>query len=228
MERFFVVVGRINSVLLLLVLLGVGAAFSFMMVQQALDRDPPERVALVAEKTAGAKAPVLLNLAQSEQIIGTDAAMILLKSEGHYSKVAPGQPSEIRNILFLRGREKNTSWLFKNHQSLILAAEQVQKFKSTEHPALALYVQFVANDSNGDGRLSAEDDSSIGLAKPDGSGFLPVVQGVSHVISYDMYDDDQLSLVYLRGTTIRHAKFSLARFKIDADKEILTVAATLD
>ena len=210
MERFFVVIGRINSVLLLLFLLGGGVTLAVMMVISALGRERPAR-ALVAEKTPGTTAPVMLNLGQAERIVGSDTTMIALRSEGTYSKVASGQPSETRNILFLPGSEKNASWLFKNHRHLILATEQVRKKKSSdEHPALALYVQYVTTDTNGDGRLSDEDNAVIGLTKPDGSGFVSVVQDVSGVISYDMENDDQLSLVYQRGATIRHARFSLA------------------
>lgn len=223
MDRFFVVVGRIISVLLLLVLLGgiVGVAFLTLGTSQR-ERSP----ALVAETVPGTKAPVRLNLGSPEQIIGVDATMIELRSEGSYSKIASGgSPGETRNLLFLTGADKKASWLFKNHQNLVLDVEQIQKVKSSStHPALAVYVRYVPADTNGDGELSEQDNAVLALVKPDGTGFLPIAQGVSRVISYDMQDDDQLSLVYQRGMTLRHVGFSIKRFTIDFDKEILNMA----
>jgi hypothetical protein len=122
----------------------------------------------------------------------------------------------------LTGPDKKTSWLFKNNQHAIVAAEQIRRDQSAaEQPTRAIFVHYIAADSNGDGVVSEDDDGAVGVARADGSAFVPVAQGVRGVISREMGDDNHVSIVYQRGTSLRHAKFSLASFTLSSDTEIL-------
>ena len=224
MERFFVVAGRINTILVLLILLGLAVALGYFaietMTRQA--RSP----SMVTDNIQGNKLPTPLDLGHAVDINGTDTTMIELRTEGGYSKLASGHGAgQTRNVLFITGREKKANWLFKDHKHLILASEQVRKVHmSADHPTLALYVHYIAADTNGDGELSEGDNATLGITKPDGSGLVPAVQDVGRIISHEMENDDQLSFVYRQGTTLRHARFSLLRFQLDSDREILNVA----
>ena len=57
-----------------------------------------------------------------------------------------------------------------------------------------------------------------------GTHVIPALQGVDRIISHEMKNGDQLSFVYRQGTTLRHARFSIVRFQLDSDREILNVA----
>lgn len=223
MDKLFIVIGRINNVLVLLILLGMGGAMVYYFAQRGTSRDAEP--ALVAETITGTKAEVRLGLGHPFPIHGTDATMIDLRSEHGYSKIGSGKGGgEIRNLLFLTGAGSSAHWLFKGNRNLIIESAQIQKgSRGNDSPTLAIYVKYIAADTNGDGVLSAEDDAAIGIAMPDGTGFGTAVQGANRVISYQMCGGDQLCLVYQRGATLRKATFSLARHKVDSDTEILKV-----
>ena len=223
MDRFFVVVGRVNSILFLCILLAaaVGIGFSFASSSRFQERGTVQ----VAAGPTGTKAPVLLNFGTAESIAGANALMIPLTTQekgGKFSSGASG--NETRNLLFVTGTAQGGHWLFNEHSYNILVAVQLKDSPlKPDQPTSAIYVEYVPTDTDGDAKLSESDASIIGLAKPDGTGLVTVLKDVSRVFSYEMVDAGHLSIVFQRDRKIRHATITLPDFKLVSDREVVNV-----
>lgn len=226
MERLFTLIKRINSALLLLGLLGLGAFIAWNIWSS--NHWQSSRSVPIPATQAGEAKPVLLEFGQIRNICGTDTQMLELSTRGDSGKFSSGgYGSETRNVLFLSGKDKTPRWLFPVQSNLILTAEQLrhetESCGSKQAPASALFFEYISNDSNGDGKLSREDRSRIALAKPDGTGLTEVLDGVSRVLSREMLDSQHLTLIYQKDRTIHHARFSLPTLSKELDQEIVTV-----
>jgi hypothetical protein len=228
MNRLFIIIGRINSVLLLLVL--IGAAGSVVWMTAESNQWKRRGAVEVADAESGANKSVLLNFEKVENITGANAQLMRLTVQEKSAKFSSGgYGGETRNVVFLTGTEKAARWLFNEHKNLVLVTAQLssESRNSKENPTRALYFEYVSNDTNQDGVLSSTDHSNIGLTRPDGTAFVEVLNGLSRVLSYEMLDDQNLSVVYQKGKAVRHAKFSVANLKLVADQEIVNVPSTL-
>jgi hypothetical protein len=228
MNRLFIIIGRINSVLFLLVLIGAAGSVVWMTAEgnQWKRRGAVE----VADAESGANKSVLLNFEKVENITGANAQLMRLTAQEKSAKFSSGEyGGETRNVVFLTGTEKAARWLFKEHKNVVLVTAQLssESRNSKENPTSALYFEYVSNDTNQDGVLSSTDHSNIGLARPDGTAFVEILNGLSRVLSYEMLDDQNLSVVYQKGKAVRHAKFSVANLKLVTDQEIVNVPSTL-
>ena len=225
MERLFIIIGRINSILLLLVLLGASLSIAWVTFS---DKQWQRRGAIeVPAGKSASKEQVLLSFERIEIITGASTQMMQLSAKSESAKFSSGggYRSETRNVLFLTGHEKIARWLFPKQNNLIFVAAQLREESknSRENPTQALYFEYVKNDSNGDGKLSIQDLSSIALTKPDGTGFVEVLNGVSRVLSYEMLGSQYLVVVYQTGKVVRYAKFSVLTFTKESDQEIVSV-----
>ena len=228
MERLFVIIKRINSVLLLLVLLGAGISIVWMSWSSSQWQHRGAIEVPAGESTS--ITPVLLRFESIENIAGANTQMMLLSAQNKSGKFSSGgYGSETRNVLFLTGNEKTARWLFPKQSNLILVTAQLREESkdSKDSPAQALYFEYVTEDTNGDGKLSAQDHSNVALSKPDGLGFVEVLHGVSRVLSYEMLGNQQLSVVYQTGKVVRHAKFSTLSLVKEIDQDIVNVPDVL-
>lgn len=224
MERFFQTIGKINQLLFLVVLLGVGALVIFLAFESSHWR---ERNSVALAETGAEKAPVVsFTFSTLEEIHGTQVQMMELKTESSRSKMSSGgYGDQIRNLLFLTNGEKDPRWLFNDHKNLIIKNEQLTEipYSEKERPARALYIEFVDEDTNADKLLSDDDKRNIALTKPDGKGFLEVLHKVDKIFSHHLPDAEHLSLIYQKDGHVKHASFSLADFSLLQDQEILAV-----
>lgn len=229
MERFFTNINRINSVLLLLVLLGGAGSIAWM----TLANQPWTRRGAVdvVENESGVEKIVRLNFGRVENITGANTQMMVLTTEEKSARFSSGGygSGDMRNVLFLTGDAKAARWLFKDQKNLISVTGQLKEEAqdSKDRATQALYFEYVSQDTNHDGTLSALDHVSVGLAKPNGMGFTEVLQGLSRVLSHDLIDSKTLSVVYQKGDVVRHARFSLDTNKLLSDQEIVNVPKTL-
>jgi hypothetical protein len=225
MDRLFVVINRINSILLLLALVGVCVLLGWASWSSA---EWHRRGAIeVADVEGKRDSPVFLHLEHMEDITGANAQMMLLSARAKSGKFSSGSgyDSETRNVLFLAGEEKKARWLFPAQNNLVLAAKQLREdsIHCDKKPTKALYFEYVAEDSDGDGKLSDQDHSTVALSKPDGSGFVVVLNGVSRILSHELLNDQYISVVYQTGKSVRHARFSVSSLTKETDQEIADV-----
>lgn len=225
-ERFFIVIGRINSVLLLLVLLAAAVAvgdFALPIFRERGDAAP------VAEVEPGAKQPIFLNIAGVEAITGAGTLMMRLSTRGEPAQYSSGEDhGETRNVLFLTEAANTSRWLFKSHDNVVLVADQLRDATAVEKEGgktKALYFEYLSKERDGGGTPSTTAMSTIGLARPDGSAMTAVLRDVDRVLSHDLYSSGDLSVVYQKGRTVRNARFSLAAFTLVSDQEIVGMPA---
>jgi hypothetical protein len=232
MERFFVIVGRINSVLLLAVLLCAAGGLLYMGIS-ALERSERRDAAVdVVADTPGPVKPLVLNLGREEGIEGADVTIIHLASgaggrEAYASKVGPSQ--QTRNLLFIAGPEKRAHWLFKDNKGLVLGVHQLKDEGATasNSPTRVVLIESVAKDSNGDGSLSEADSGTLGLTKPDGTGYRSILEGAEGVVLRSVDREQRVSIVYMRGKVLRHALFAPGDFAPVSDKVVVEVPGAL-
>jgi hypothetical protein len=224
MERIFSLIAKINSLLLLLLLLAGGISVSwFLWSNNQWQRRGA--IELQADGSSSSKS-VLLRFEGIQKVRGSDTQMLLLSAEDRSEKFScGGYNSKTRNVLFLSGAEKNTHWLFPSQSHLILVVDQLGEGDDSENkvPTKALYFEFITKDSNGDGRITSQDQSTVGLSKPDGAGFVEVLTEVTRVLSHEILDDKVLSIVFQSGQSIRHATFSLGSLAKISEAEVVKV-----
>lgn len=228
MERLFIIIGRINNVLLLLVL--IGAAGSIVWMTAESNKWTRRSAVEVPEAESGANKSILLNFENVENIDGANAQWMRLTAQDNSTAFSSGgHGEETRNVVFLTGSEKAARWLFKEHKNLIVVTAQLssESYDSKDSHTRALYFEYVSTDTNRDGALSSDDHSNVGLTRPDGTAFVEILTDLDRVLSYGMLDEQNLSVVYQRDRTVRHAKFSVANLQLVTDQEIVIVPSTL-
>lgn len=184
MDKIFNTIRKINHILLLLGLLaGVAVvAWGFWT-----DHRSHQRGVFEAPIKSAKASPALFRFGPIEVITGADAQMVNLHAEGARSIGYSSHGDEIRNILFLVGTAKQSRWLFPNQSNLILVADQLREdekeLRAPLKPTEALYFEYVGKDTNGDGELTKQDLMTVALSKPDGTGFVDVLNDVTNVLT---------------------------------------------
>ena len=84
MERLFVIIGRINSILFLIILLGAGASIALMMSES--NRWERRGAVEVPDGKSSSKKPILVSFEKIENVTGTNVQMLQLTTKGHYYK----------------------------------------------------------------------------------------------------------------------------------------------
>jgi hypothetical protein len=199
MDRVFRWIRRVNSILLLLVLVGgsIGAFRLYVAYHEMLEsytvRSTPEEV---AEPESEAD-PIRLTLGEAERVRGTDiTAIVLYSEEGKRRSRRPNE--QMRNVLFLS--ESGARWLFETHINVLLEFDQLRR---GEHPTSALYYEI--EPANGD-------SLTVALSRADGSKLTGLLTGVTRVLSYDQTDENALSIIYETDDKLWHARFDVETF----------------
>lgn len=225
MEKFFTVIGRINQILFLIVLLGLAGLLMWGLADQA--GHSRRGGVKVEEKQGGATRQVLLKFGEVEGVRGTDALMVRLSSEaGSGGKFSSGAYTrEARNLLFITHTDRAGHWLFKDHHNFIGEVDQLvcNAGSHDEAPTCAVYLEYVAADSNHDGELNSEDDSTVAVSRPDGTGLTEILHGAGRVLSHQMTDPQHLSVLYQVGNQVKHLRYSLATMKVESDQALAEV-----
>lgn len=227
MERFFIFIKKISTVLWFLLLAGLVCGILWVFWQsyhwQRQDSFP-----VVAE--TGEKKTVMMSFGNIERITGTDTQMIDLTLQGEEGRFYSGsgyrKNENVSNILFVTGQNQAAHWLFKNHQNLILTASQLREkgnHDSDQSPTSALYLEYVTQDTNGDGHLSDKDSLNVALTKTDGSGFLEVLRGIDRVLSHELITPESLSILYQKNKTLRQATVFLTNMTLQNDHEVVAL-----
>jgi hypothetical protein len=227
MDRFFVWIGRVNSVLLLLLLIGIGFVASWEMWRD-LHRHRPEPVTVTAE--AGTSEPVRLTLGRTEPIAGSDVLMVPLEAERAGGKLTSGPyDRDTHNALFLTGGDAQATWLFEGNGNLIHSLHSLQQEIDGRRtgPAAAIYIEYTATDTNGDNEIDEADTVAVALAKLDGTGRTDLLQNVKRVILWELIDERTLALIYQIDKTIWHARYRTDTFTKISEQPVIAVPERL-
>jgi hypothetical protein len=175
------------------------------------------------------RSTILLEIGRVERIVGTETEMIPLEAreKGSGFSSGPNYRAETRNLSFVSAQAPKARWLFDKQSNLILVFSQLRPrpdvVGNDKSRTEAIYVEYVDQDTNGDGRLSADDHSNVALTKADGTVMVKVLAGVNRVLSYDVDGERKFSIIYQLGKEIRQARVSLSSFGQESDIELMTI-----
>jgi hypothetical protein len=235
MEWIFRIVRRINSVLFLLVILGVGGLILFYIVK-AQTWHRADQVTAVEMDADQSPREVTLRFSGPETIAGTQMIMLRLQGDVKSSGFSgsKGEYGDTRNVLFV-GNAGSGSWLFPKSNNRNVDVKQVarnseaqsrQGFNDNEkEPTRLLLVSFV-------GPEDAESPSGhipmrLALAKPDGSPLVEVLSGVDEILVYWITPTGLLMVVYQSGATVHQALYDVDTFKEMSNVPVAELPKTL-
>ncbi len=226
-SKIFTYVNRVNSVLFLVVLLG-GVVLILTVMFQVSPWEKRGSVEVTENSDAEEVNRVELILNGIESIDGQDAQYVQLNSKSSGGKFSSGGYSgrELRNVLFFRGPQLETNWLFETHSFLINDFSQLKAHNdySSNGPTKVLFVEVIKQDSNGDGKLSEDDLSIIGLAKPDGTRYKEIETNIKSVIDQSINAEGELLILVQVGSEVLLKKYSLNDFNKISEKSISEIS----
>jgi len=157
----------------------------------------------------------------------SNAFAIPLEFTQHFSRK---KTASIRNYLFVDGYTQSTAWLFPHNNFVVSRLQYVLKdgvndhYFSNEDLIIALYFVVYKADTNKDKALKTNDEASIVLAKPDGTGYTEIEKNVGKIIKVDVINDgSHLVLFYYKGLKEFYvSKYSLDEFKKISEQRIET------
>lgn len=227
MNTFFTYIQRINSLLLFAGLV-VLTLLVLWVVGSSVERGDLDVVTIA--KAPGTGEALSFRLDEIEGIRGTDIQMQkLTASEKKLGLAYSNYENDTRNILFLSGDEKTARWLFPSQDNVIHTAAQLRApAKVTSESgkggaALALYFVYSDRDTSGDGEITEGDRSKLGLSKANGASFTNVLSGIDHLYSVSLVGNRSISVLYRIGKRLRHARYSVATFGREFDREIAAI-----
>jgi hypothetical protein len=220
LDRFFVIVTRTISLLLLLALLAGVVAVAYMWWSSSPKARPG--AVKVEDKTTQSGKPVVLSFSKPIKVNNADTEILQLTMDNAAGEFSYGRASKTRNILFVGGTDKPARWLFADHRNVVWEIRQLHEDAELQEdlPALALYVEFAAYEPGGGGNNAAPETLDVGLTRPDGSGFTRVLKGVTKVFSHRIVDGRRMRVLFQRDTSVWQANISLDDFTVTGEHEI--------
>jgi hypothetical protein len=209
-NRFFATIKKVNSVLLLLLLLGILLS---LMKCSSSHSDWNEQHTVKVTNTGGDKYQVDLILNNLQPVIGTDGFYVqLLEKNGSTSYVSGGSNGKIKNVLFFKDKDFTPQWLFDINYYLIERMTPI--FSKDKSKMEAFLYEVVFNDNNLDKSIDRNDKITIALSKPDGSNFVRLIETVDNFFSHQTsVDNKELVVLYQKYDRIIIENFSLLDFK---------------
>lgn len=211
-RRFFVLVWRVNA----LVIFGVGllaaAVLAFAAWQIYRDQTRTRHVSGVATVAPGEVA------GQTAEIGGFEAvsAAGVLRAPLHVRQVQPLRMSSkdaefVGNYLYFDPATRATHWLRPETKGVLLSTRSLAWPATGPEPrsvAAEVYVA-VDEDTSGDGRYSASDSKRIAVSDPDGRNYRIVVARADRVNDVRLLARDRLLILYAVGPRLMGLELDL-------------------
>ena len=219
-DKVFSVISRINQTAIFLFILSIALLLLVLIGSELLDgRKPHAGEIAVSEKKPGGEDKKILSFGGFHRISGTDV-MTADISERHPSigTYDSGRNDKVKNVIFISTKENKAHLLFPHSNYRILSSGTVTiggRYGDNEGDAArAFSYQFVKDDTNKDQELNEEDTQTMGLAYPDGTGAVDILNGFDHLISTEALDASTLSVIYQKGDKVISAHYSLRTLKL--------------
>lgn len=129
-------------------------------------------------------------------VAGTSTVIVPLEQEASSRGfVSSGGTSSVtRNLLFIDLSSGEQRWLIEGSNALIphyrLVERDVARGKDAE--VIAILIEVVKSDTDGDGRLSDEDRLTVAFAKPDGTGYTEALMDIDRLLGNRQMGDELL------------------------------------
>lgn len=199
--RFGKLIGKIGAMGLLLAINGC-TGYQGMPQQESIisvANDPKGIEKWMLEDTHGIASPTHVVLALVSKHREVDKAPLA------YSAVA-SYPRTAKNILFIDKQSNKSSWLFSKNSQLI---EEYFSFPRTDYSPFmmnnkkseskVIFYKVIDRDTNGDGKITAQDSQSLALSNTEGKYYKVIVKDISRVITIKEVGEDMLTIVYQKA-----------------------------
>lgn len=214
-NRFFVVINRINSVLLLVIfLLAAGGIILTVFMESKWIKNRTIEVKDISMQ--GKMEKIKLRLGHIEQVYGTPVQLVRLETEPKGGKLSSGYYPEVtRNIMFLTKELKEARWLFPKHHFLIKTVDKLCENRecSEKCPTLAIYYEIIKEDTNGDGKLTENDNAVVALSRVDGSDYVELGLGLQRIIGHKIINQGtEVAVLGEKDGKVLYMTYSLRDF----------------
>jgi len=226
-NRFFRFVWRFNAVVLMIVgilaivLLGFGG---YQIFEEILGEEAPAKTVDVG---GGSIADEKWRLGQLQNIEGSPYVMIPLFSDqgvdSSYSSKASSTSSH--NLLFINCEDNQKRWLFPANDFLVVRKcllPEGDYFSSCkrDQPVKAILYQIAKKDTNGDGRLTENDEKTVALSLPSGLGYKEILHDVDVFVGQKVLDEETLLIVFQKQEIGYSVNVSLKDFSLSEVTEL--------
>ena len=123
-----------------------------------------------------------------------------------YSAVASHPYQTAKNILFIDKQSNKSSWLFSKNSQLI---EEYFSFPRIGYPPFmnnnkkseskVIFYEVIDRDTNGDGKVTAQDNKSLALSDTSGKNYKVIVKDISRIVTIKEAGKDMLTIVYQKA-----------------------------
>jgi len=178
-NRFYRFTWRYNGVVIMIALAGIIAFIACNSVKEIWNTRPTQVITNVAEDPSGQEK---WRLGYPQQIEGAAYLYIPLISEREDIKLreinrkaahsygSEGYSNPTRNILFVNTARNEMKWLFPGNNLLITQVQLLpQSSYRNNRRVEAIMYQVMQKDTDGDKKLTIDDDRVIAFSMPDGS-----------------------------------------------------------
>ena len=211
-NRLFLWVGRVNSILFLLLLLA-GLLLSAIALFES-SRWSERRAVDVVNEPGKTVEKERFSLSGIHHICGHDAKYVELQTERSSGGFSSGYSGgQTRNIIFFIGSNREAHWLFQTNQYLIDSISVIPASYSGCEDATAsvIYYDVVKQDNNGDGKLSDEDSHTLAISDPYGRDYQELVSGATRVLDFEFDEGKkQINLLLQLGNEIVLRDYALS------------------
>lgn len=216
MDRFFIAVARLNSVLFLVLL--VGALVSAVLLWQGTRSDSTPTMKAQAKPDGAVKE---FSFGRVEHITGTAIQLVFLTTDKERGYIASGgRRHDNVNLLFVHG-DGSSHWFFPRNTQQIVRVQQLRADHASDtDPTQALLLDYIKTDSNNDGQLPQADLHQLVVVSVDGTHVTPLQNNVGQVLSVDMIGADLVSVLYQQAGAVRQARFSLQQMTLQSDHAV--------
>ena len=240
MERFFRIIGRVNSVLFLLLLIGIGG---FILYNAFYTETFRRGGAVTAIQTGEGQAPreVALRFGYPETILGSETVMLSLEAtmESNGLIGSKSDDGETRNTLFMKG-DGTASWLFEANANRVFEITQVaedadptsyggayQRDVRERGPTRLLLVGYTLPGDAATNGQGEEGPMRVAFAQPDGSGLTERLQGVDEIIAVWLSPAKTLTVLYRSEAVVHRAQYALEGFREISNAAVAEIPKTL-
>jgi len=200
--RFGKLIGQIGAMGLFFAITGC-TGYQGMPPQESIisvANDPKGIEKWMLEDTHGIVSPthVILALVSKNREVDKAPVVYIATSKYHYQSA--------KNILFIDKQNNKSSWLFSKNSQLI---EEYFSFPRTDDfpfmnnnkksESKVIFYEVIDRDTNGDGKVTAQDNKSLALSDTSGKNYKVIVKDISRVITIKEAGKDMLTIVYQKA-----------------------------
>jgi hypothetical protein len=220
----FAWIWRVNSVVILAV--GVVGLFVLMFAAAVIYKDMTRKreasgVINVTEQEIDAEK---VTLGEFREVEGTGIlrAPLNLEQEYAFGSVGSKGTDSLQNFLHFDLRTNESYWLIPGYRGLILEAEQIppRTFDEKERNPVAYAYVLVEKDSNGDGKLTRNDDKSIGVALSTGKNFARLPIKAEYFHGAHLKGESSMVVLYTSEARLHVVELALPSMQVLRDSTI--------